>query len=891
MSSDQHSDQSLSPADPDHWLRFAIDRMPAVFWTTDAELRFTSVHGAALALIGVRANSLNGIALHDYLGTFDHDFPAIAAHRVALSGQRSTYEVTWHGICFAAVVDPLIAQSGKIIGCVGIAFDITDQKQTEATLRQQYTQWEQLLTHVPAMLYQTAGKIDGSTMRVPFLSARAHELLGVDPGAIASDPIQLLDAIHPDDLPRYYEAALQSMRTLTPFEFEFRSATPSGKTKWLRAMSTPVALPNDEAIWHGLVIDITAQREREEVQQHAHEQLATFAHSRVRQTNESNEQLHREALERRQVEESLRKQTSLMNGILANMPVIAFRLDNRMQLIDAQGAGLDRLAEGKSHPAQFSAMLHAPEMREAVTTALSGGESRVIVKGCSNDTPWAFDTFLTFDSARGQGAIGFAMDVTEHDQAVRKLQQSEERWHAMADTSSDAVMLVNRQGQITYINRVVAGATMEQVIGSNIELWVPEARRPELREHIQSVFKTGCSTAYEMDGYGPNGTLAWYSSRIGPYRQAGEIVSAVLYVTDITERKRSEQARIASEKRYRLLMDSANDAIVIIDADTRCVLEANARALTVTGKSATEIAGLAHTELYAAEHAARVGELFELFALSEEGLITDVEILDAQAARVPVEVSLRWIEIDQRRLVIGILRDVAERKKAEQTLRNEERLLRELLNLQERERLLIAYEIHDGFVQDVVGAHLAMEGISAQLEAGKLVAVEQLHSLRNLLRHAIDEGRRMISELRPMIIDERGIIDAISYLINEQQSQGGPEVRFHHSVGFQRLSPLLEGTMFRIVQEALNNVQRHSQASTAEVELVQQDGCVRLIIRDAGIGFDQALVPPDRFGLRGMKERARLFGGQAFIRSQPGHGTEVAVELPIETYLAESEEI
>lgn len=139
----------------------------------------------------------------------------------------------------------------------------------------------------------------------------------------------------------------------------------------------------------------------------------------------------------------------------------------------------------------------------------------------------------------------------------------------------------------------------------------------------------------------------------------------------------------------------------------------------------------------------------------------------------------------------------------------------------------------------------------------------------------------MISELRPPILDEQGMIGSLEYLVAEQLQKSGCRIRFHHDVTFDRLSPLLEQAMFRIVQEALNNVIRHSSAEEAEVNLSQSGQRIRIEIRDRGVGFDLAGVPADRFGLRGITERARLFGGTATIDSRPGKGTRIVVEVPI----------
>ena len=231
--------------------------------------------------------------------------------------------------------------------------------------------------------------------------------------------------------------------------------------------------------------------------------------------------------------------------------------------------------------------------------------------------------------------------------------------------------------------------------------------------------------------------------------------------------------------------------------------------------------------------------------------------------------------------VCGISTDITQHKRALEKLRDEDRILKKLLDLQERERRLMAYDIHDGFVQYVVGAKMILESATRKLEHRDLTEAEALLQVEQLLAKAIEEGRRVIGDLRPMIIDEKGIVEAILYLIAEVKTRQKPAITFSHHVQFDRLDPLMEGAMFRIVQEALTNAKRHSRAEHVSVGLTQIDDQVCLEIRDDGIGFDPSRVSKERFGLDGIRKRGQLFGGSTTIESSPGHGTTISVTLPI----------
>lgn len=207
--------------------------------------------------------------------------------------------------------------------------------------------------------------------------------------------------------------------------------------------------------------------------------------------------------------------------------------------------------------------------------------------------------------------------------------------------------------------------------------------------------------------------------------------------------------------------------------------------------------------------------------------------------------------------------------------------MRRTIDLYERERRLLAYDLHDGAVQYLTAALLQFESCGEMQSRQGGETEKAWKSGLDRLRLSIVEMRRLIGGLQPALLDECGVIAAVETLIWEHRTNGDPEIEFHHDVGFNRLAPPLENTLFRIVQEAVSNACRHSRSKMIRVALVQRGRRVRAEVRDWGVGFDLAGVDKGRFGLRGIRERARLFGGHASIESVPGAGTRIVVHLPV----------
>jgi len=263
------------------------------------------------------------------------------------------------------------------------------------------------------------------------------------------------------------------------------------------------------------------------------------------------------------------------------------------------------------------------------------------------------------------------------------------------------------------------------------------------------------------------------------------------------------------------------------------------------------------------------------------GKVLELEAVHRDGSEFPIEISISSIRLEGQWWAVAIIRDISARRRSSEALEKERQLLRKLLSLQERDRKLVAYEIHDGLAQQLTGAVLKLQAFRQKQDRDPRQAQAIFDDGLQLLHNCVDETRRLIGGLRPPVLDESGIVAGVEYLISEHRRDGGPEIEFSHRIGAARLAPPLEIAVFRIVQESLNNACRHSQSEKIRVELAEVDDQLRIEVQDWGIGFDPATVAENRFGLQGIRERARLLFGRATVESAPGQGTRIRVELPL----------
>lgn len=242
--------------------------------------------------------------------------------------------------------------------------------------------------------------------------------------------------------------------------------------------------------------------------------------------------------------------------------------------------------------------------------------------------------------------------------------------------------------------------------------------------------------------------------------------------------------------------------------------------------------------------------------------------------------ALHSIEVDEDRLrkedALRETRDKLERRVKERTAELET-LSTKLLNAQEEERKRIASDLHDGIGQCLSAVKFmvetSLEQMSGKVDDGDL---KSLHALVPLLQEASEEVRTIVMNLRPSILDDLGILATIRWFCRQFQAvYSYIRIDERIEVAEEQVPDPLKTIVFRILQESMNNISKHSQANRVALRLIKTDNDLILRIRDNGCGFDAVSASVSGFGITGMKERAELSGGRFSLHSVPGEGTTV----------------
>lgn len=489
--------------------------------------------------------------------------------------------------------------------------------------------------------------------------------------------------------------------------------------------------------------------------------------------------------------------------------------------------------------------------------------------------------------------FGTWTDIEEYKRAERSMRELV----AIVESSDDAIVGKTLEGIVTSWNQAaerLLGYSAQEMIGQSVLRLIPEDRLEEEAQILARLRRGERVDHYETVRRRQDGRLVDVSLSISPIRDgSGHLIGASKIARDITDREQAERGLRESQARFESVIGSAMDAIISIDEAQRMVLF-NAAAERMFGCPATEALGQTLDRFIPARlraaHRTHVRTFGATGVTSRAmGNLGDLIALRSDGREFPIEASISQTEIGEAKLFTVILRDITERKEAEEALSRSEGQLRALAarlqRAREEEAIRIARELHDQLGRCLTTIKMDITLIE-QMASGQPTA-ETMRSIpekTRLMLDAIDETvhivRKISTDLRPGILDDLGLAAAIEWQAKEFQRRSGVLCILNLPEEDLDLSREQATAFFRIFQEILTNVARHSKAGKVWVHLEVQDGMAALEVEDNGVGISpDALGQPQALGLLGMRERAAVFGGHVEIAGIPGQGTTVIVRM------------
>ena len=469
--------------------------------------------------------------------------------------------------------------------------------------------------------------------------------------------------------------------------------------------------------------------------------------------------------------------------------------------------------------------------------------------------------------ARTQAVAGMGDSVAE--EAVR---QSEAILRAVTENTPDWLFLLDDTLHVRFMNRPFGPNRPEDVLGRAFLDFIPQGVRPSLEEIYQKALVSGIPARLELHKPGPDGTPGNFEHRIMPVIESGVVRALTVAVTDVTERKRAEN-ELRTQVR---ILETMQEGVVLIDPIHHAIRLTNPTFNRMFGYAATELLGRSIEPLFSMLTVQRRRLARALRDGTKTGEIVPVEFECARrdGTRFVAACLVTPLTINGFEHWLAVLNDVTERKQLE----------REIIEIANREQQRIGNDLHDGLGQDLTGIALMLRGVAAQLRRESSAATRDVEEVIGLVNNAIDSTRTLARGLSPVGGGRGDLAAAIQTLGARIGERFGVEVAFH--VNFAealRLSETAAAHVYRIVQEALTNVVRHSDARHVSIRLNTRDGELQFQVDDDGCGLPP--LPADLasgLGLKIMRYRAQMLGGDLVIEPNGNGGTSVRCSCPLD---------
>ena len=492
-------------------------------------------------------------------------------------------------------------------------------------------------------------------------------------------------------------------------------------------------------------------------------------------------------------------------------------------------------------------------------------------------------------------------DLKQRKAVEKALRESEERYRMIYHNAPAMLHSINAQGRLVSVSDhwvEAMGYDRSEVIGKNLTDFMTEDSAIYIADVvIPEFFRTGFCKDVPYQFVKKNGEVFDISlSAIGERDEDGSVVRSLAVSIDVTERKREQEAlkkakeelssyskTLERQVRKRTVEITSilkyTPAVVYIKSKDGRYLLVNSRFEELFGIYNDEIRGKTDQEVFPEEIA-------ENFLASDRQVLAlqrpvQVEETVSQDDGVHTYLSIKFPIYDESGLasgLCGISSDITEVKKVQNQLR---RLSGSIMTNQEKERSAIARELHDELGQVLTALRMDAVWILDRLKDRDPEGAERALSMCRLIDKNIEDVRSIALRLRPGVLDDLGLVDALEWYTTDFERRTGTPCTFRHG-RIPALRDTIATAAYRIAQEALTNVGRHAGAHSVHVTLGLENGRLNLTVTDDGNGLDLSELPQSEgLGVAGMRERAALVGGTLELTSEPNKGTAVHLSVPL----------
>ncbi|MBL0273544.1 MAG: PAS domain S-box protein [Chitinophagaceae bacterium] len=567
-------------------------------------------------------------------------------------------------------------------------------------------------------------------------------------------------------------------------------------------------------------------------------------------------------------------------------------LGPRGELLDMNPAGLamieaDSLKQVKGHRVLDIIDTEYKKDFSRLTKNVFNGRSGTLlfsITGFKGTRRWLETHAVPMKDAAGKitALLGVTMDVTDKITVQKELMENEEKYRTLVEQAVDAIALYDATGKILDVNTGsvnLLGYSKEELMQMYLAdiLTKEEIQKKPVRYDI---LQKGDSTVKQRKMRRKDSSIVETEVR-SQQLPDGRFLSVI---RDLTERAKAQDLILKEKQLSNEIIDSIPGVFFLRDKNK--FLRWNKQFEIITGYTSGEISKLKPVIPFYND--VEMGNINEsINKIFTEGTNTfEATPLTKDGKKIPFYFITRQIIYEGKQCLVVTGIDISDRKKAEQELEESYKSIRKLTehlqNIREEERAHIAREIHDELGQQLTVMKMDISWINNKLGIKDESVKTRISELLLMLDDTVKTVRRISSELRPSLLDDLGLTAAMEWQLSEFEKRFDIKTHFKFEDAELKLPETIKMGLFRIFQESLTNVARHSGTQKVTVSLKQENNLIVLSIADEGVGFDkQKTAAKKTLGILGMRERTAMIGGTYEIFSKPGKGTRVIVKIPL----------